>query len=122
MSTEIFKLFKKSIEQVKVKKTKRGTMDDTQLYEVTVDAIIKRRDGMDEAVENSEDRNTQTTIHFRRTDGLYIEDGNFVEIDGLWRVIERHVDGKDFGMGKSSFIKAYIGNQIQGGSSDPEWS
>lgn len=122
MTGDIFKLFKKSIEQAPVKKTKRGAFSDAVIYSRTVDAIIKRRDGMVEAVENSEDRNTQTTVHFRASDKQYIEEGNFVQIDGRWRVIERMPIGEDFDQGRSKFIKAYIGAEIEGGSSDPNWS
>lgn len=122
MTSDIFKLFKNSIVQVTVKKTERGTFDNTTVYSHTVDAIIKRRDGLTEAVNDSEDRNTQTTVHFRYSDKQYIEEGNFVQIDGKWRVIERLPIGTDFDKGSSKFIKAYIGAQIEGGSDEPDWS
>lgn len=121
MTTDIFKLFKKSIERVNVKKTQRGTFDGATIYTQEVDAIIKRRDGMAEALQVSEDRNTQTTVHFRASDKQYIEEGNFVQIDGKWRVIERWVDGKHFTQGKSKFIKAWIGDQIEDAGGDPKW-
>lgn len=117
---DIFKLFKKSVVQVQVKKTERGELSAGVIYQQEVDAIIKRRDGMAEAVENSEDRNTQTTIHFRASDKQYIEEGNFVQVDGKWRVIERLPIGEDFGKGVSKFIRAYLGDEIEGGS-DPVW-
>lgn len=122
MTTDIFKISKKSIERVSVKKTERGTFDGNAIFTQEVDAIIKRRDGMAEAIQNSEDRNTQTTVHFRASDKQYVEEGNFIQIDGKWRVIERWVDGKHFIQGKSKFIKAYIGDQIDGGSDEPDWS
>ena len=122
MTSDIFKLFKHSIEKVTVKKTERGTFDEGTVYSQEVDAIVKRRDGLTEAVNNSEDRNTQTTVHFRYSDKQYIEEGNFVQIDGKWRVIERIPIGVDFDKGTSKFIKAYIGTQIEGGSSEPDWS
>lgn len=122
MTTDIFKLFANSIEQVAVKKTKRGTFTDDVVYSHTLDAIVKRRDSMAEAVQDGEDRNTQTTIHFRASDSQYIEEGNFVQIDGKWRVLELNKDGKDFAKGASQFIKAYLGNQIEDAGNDPIWS
>lgn len=122
MTTDIFKLFKNSIEQVTVKKTKRGALAASTVYSQTVDAIIKRRNGMQEAIANSEDRETQTTVHFRASDAQYIEDGNFVLIDGKWRVIERHNDGKRFTQGSSKFIRAWVGDQIAESPTDPNWS
>lgn len=121
MTTDIFKIFKSSIEPISVRKTTRGELTEQIVWQHTLDAIIKRRDGMEEAINESEDRETQTTVHFRTTDREYIEEGNFVLIDGNWRVIERWVDGKDFLKGKTVFIKAYLGNQITGNPSDPQW-
>lgn len=121
MTTDIFKLFKKSIEQITVKKTERGTFDGATTYSREVDAIIKRRDGMTEAIENSEDRNTQTTIHFRASDKQYIEEGNFVQIDGKWRSISGIKDGKNFHTGKTEFILVAVGDDIKDGD-DPNWS
>lgn len=122
MTTDIFKLFKKSIEQVTVKKTERGTFNEATVYSQQVDAIIKRRTGMQEATQESEDRETQTTVHFRASDAQYIEDGNFVLIDGRWRVIERQNDGKHFTQGSSKFIRAWLGDQIENEGTDPVWS
>jgi len=119
---DIFKLFKSSIEQVTVKKTKRGTFTDDTVYSQTVDAIIKRRNGMTEAIQESEDRNTQTTVHFRASDKQYVEVGNFVQIDGKWYVLELSKDGKDFDKGVSKFIKTTIGQQIEDAGDDPVWS
>lgn len=121
MTTDIFKIFKSSIEPISVRKTTRGELTEQIVWQHTVDAIVKRRDGMEEAINESEDRETQTTVHFRTADREYIEEGNFVLIDGNWRVIERWVDGKDFLKGKTVFIKAYLGNQITGNPSDPQW-
>lgn len=122
MTTDIFKLLKRSIEEVKVKKTERGTLDEDTVFEVTVDSIIKRRNGMAESTNDSEDRNTQTTMKFRCKDAQYIQEGNFVLLDGVWRVIERYNVDINYVTGKGMFIKAFIGDQIVGNPTDPDWT
>lgn len=121
MTGDIFKLFKNSIESVKVMKTKRGTLDQDVVYTHTLEAIVKRRNAMAEAVNESEDRNSTTSIHFRPADAQYIEIGNFVQIDGAWQVIERIRDGKDFDKGKTDFIYAFLGDEIFQLNDEPIW-
>lgn len=123
MAQDIFKLFKKSIEKVQMMKMPRGTLDiEAAEYNVSLKAIVKRRDGMVQAIENSEDRQNTTSIHFKVSDAQYIEVGNYVNIDGQWRTIERIRDGKDFATGKSSFIYAFVGEDIVKLTNDPVWS
>lgn len=121
MAGDIFKLFKNSIEPVKVMKTKRGTLNQDVVYTQTLEAIVKRRNAMAEAVNEGEDRNTTTTVHFRPEDAQYIEVGNFVNIDGAWQVIERIRDGKDFDKGKTAFIYAFLGDEIFQLNDEPIW-
>lgn len=122
MTGDIFKLFKKSIEQVNVKKTPRGTLDGgTDIYNVTVDAIVKRRTMTDEAVAESEDYNSNTTVHFRPTDAQYIELGNYMNVDGNWHSIIEIKDGKDFDKGKTKFLYCTLGNDIVTFTDDPIW-
>lgn len=121
MTGDIFKLFKKSIESVKVMKTERGTLNQDVVYTQTLEAVIKRRNAMAEAVNESEDRNSTTSIHFRPADAQYIEIGNFVQIDGAWQVIERIRDGKDFDKDKTYFIYAFLGDEIFQLNDEPIW-
>lgn len=121
MPRDTFRLFRKSVEDVSVKKTERGTFDGAVVYQHSVKAIVKRRNGMSEAASESEDRNTLTTIHFMPQDAQYVEEGNFVLVDGRWRAIERWVDGKDFAHGRTEFIKAWLGDQIEDAGGGPVW-
>ena len=123
MAQDIFKLFKKSIEQVQVRKNPRGTLQPaTPVFDVTIDAIVKRRKLMSESVENSEDRNNNTTFHFRKSDAQYISEGNYVNIDGEWHSIEQIRDGKDFDKGVSKFIYVFLANDVVKFEADPVWS
>lgn len=122
MPADIFKLFKKSIEKVGVKNTPRGTMTpEAPSFNVELDAIVKRRNSMAEAVASSEDRNSATTVHFKASDAQYIQVGNYVKIDGLWRTIEQVNDGKDLDQGVSKFVLATVGDDIVEGD-DPNWN
>ena len=96
MQDDIFKLFKKSIETVRVKNTPRGTLDNkTPSFTVSLDAIVKRRASMATATADSQDRVTTTSIHFKQEDGEYIKVGHYAEVDGLWYAIETVRDGKE---------------------------
>lgn len=121
MIGDIFSLFANSVEQVAVKKTRRGVLTAETVYSVTLDAIVKRRDGMGKAIEVSENQTTQTTVHFKAEDKDFIEQGNFVQIDGRWRVIERWNDGKDFDRGESEFVRCWLGDEIEDAGDDPSW-
>lgn len=69
MTTDIFKLFRKSIETVTVKKQPRGTYNTVAPeYEVDIDAIVKRRKGFSEDVEESEDFSNNTSFHHDSSD------------------------------------------------------
>lgn len=104
-------------------KMPRGTLDiPAAEFDVTLKAIVKRRDGMTEAVENSEDYQDTTSIHFKPTDNQYIEVGNYVFLDGSWRTIERIRDGKNFDSGKVEFLYAFVGNDRFTLTDDPVWS
>jgi len=122
MTKDIFKLFKHSIEQVKVKNTDRAAISKPQPdIEVTIDAIVKRRKSMATAIETSEDYNDATTIHFRPTDAQYIKIGYYVEIDGEWHTIKEVKDGKNFHTGATEFLLATIDNDIVPAEEDPVW-
>lgn len=122
MTGDIFKLFKNSVEQIKVKKTPRGTYDGgTDSYNVTVGAIVKRRTMSEEAVAESEDYNSNITVHFKPSDSQYIELGNYVEIDGNWHSIIEIKDGKDFDKGTTKFLYCTLGNDIITFTDDPVW-
>lgn len=122
MTTDIFKLFKKSIEQINVKKAPRGTLEGgTDVFNVTLDAIVKRRNLMAEAAQESEDYNNNTTVHFRSTDEQYIEVGNYVQIDGEWHSILGVNDGKHFVQGKSKFLRVTLDNDVVTFTDDPVW-
>lgn len=122
MPGDIFNLFKNSIEQVNVKKTPRGTYDGgTDVYNVSLDAIVKRSTVMAEAVAESEDRNNRTSVHFRPTDKQYIDEGVFVEIDGKWHSIQEVRDGKNFHTGKTEFLYVFLDNDIAKFTNEPVW-
>ena len=122
MTKDIFKLFKHSIEQVKVKNTDRAAISKPQPdIEVTIDAIVKRRKSMATAIETSEDYNDATTIHFRQSDAQYIKIGYYVEIDGKWHSIKEVKDGKNFHTGATEFLLATVDNDIVPAEEDPVW-
>jgi len=122
MAHDIFKLFKNSIEKVQVMKMPRSDLDiPTPEYNVQLDCIVKRRNLMAGAIENSEDRNNNTTLHFRQKDAEYVLVGNYVEIDGNWHSILQVRDGKDFDKGESKFVYAFLNNDIKQMSEDIVW-
>lgn len=123
MTTDIFKLFAKSIESIEIKKTSRGALTNAIVYSNTVECIVKRRSGMSKQTADSEDHSNSTTIHFRASDAMFVEVGNFVKIDNGWRSIIGIKDGKDFDRGTSIFILATVGDDIiPMVSDDPNWS
>ena len=113
MQQDIFKLFKKSIEPVQVKRVPRGELNiPAPTFDVTLSAIVKRRKLMATSVENSEDFNNNTTVHFKPTDSQYIAVGDYVQIDGDWHSIEQVRQGKDFDQGKVKFLYVFLANDI----------
>lgn len=120
--SDIFSLFPNSIEQVVVKSIDRGALDPSATFEVTLNAIVKRRKSMAEATNESEDYQNNTTIHFMQKDVQYIAVGNYVKIDDEWHSIIDLKDGKDFNSGASEFVYATIGNDIIDTGNDPVWS
>jgi len=122
MQPDIFKIFKKSIEPVQVMKMPRGTLDiGTATFNETLDAIVKRRNLMAGSVENSEDYSNNTTIHFRTKDAAFIEEGNYVQIDGKWHSILQDRPGKHFVQGKVKFIRVFLDTDVAKFESDPVW-
>jgi hypothetical protein len=122
MTGDIFKLFKKSIETIAIKKITRGTLDITTTYEADLDCIVKRRDGTDDGTNESELYKNSTTIHFKPEDSQYVELGNYVEINGVWRNITFIKAGKNFHNGKLEFLWATVGNEILDSPNSPDWS
>lgn len=123
MQADIFKLFKKSIEKVRVSNTPRGTLEpQTGTFNVEVDAIVKRRNSIAGAVAESEDKETDTTIHFRPSDVQYVKPGNYVLLDGTWHSILQVNNGEDFGRGKLRFLRATVSSETLPNGTDPDWS
>lgn len=122
MTTDIFKLFKNSIEQVQIKNTDRAAIVKQEPdIQVTIDAIVKRRKSMATAIETSEDHNNATTIHFRQSDAQYVKVGYYVSIDNEWHSIKEVKDGKNFHTGVTEFLLATIDNDIVPSEEDPVW-
>lgn len=121
MPADIFNLFANSLETVAVKQAVRGTMGVPTGTSVNLQAVVKRRNSMAEATNQSEDYNNQTTIHFKASDKEYINIGAFAQVDGEWHTIEQVRDGKNFDTGKTEFYKAYLANDIQPTTDDPVW-
>ena len=115
-----FEQFANSIEQIEVHTINRSALDRTDTF-VTIDAIVKRRDSMAEAVAESEDYNNATSIHFRQSDAQYIEVGKYVKLDGRLRTIVEVRDGKDFDLGVSIFPYAFLGDDILNEPTETEW-
>lgn len=89
MQQDIFKRFKNSIEKVLVSGTPRGKYDNDQpTTGVELECIIKRKSGMTQSTQNSEDRESRTNFHFRPSDMEYIKVGSYIKLDGYWRSIE----------------------------------
>lgn len=123
MQDNLFKLFKNSIEKVRVKSQPRGTYEpETPVFNVELDAIVKRRTGLAEAVSESEDYSNNTSIHFKTSDAQYVAIGNYIQVDGLWHSIIEIKNGKDFDQGKVKFIRVVIGNDILNEPDDPNWN
>lgn len=122
MPLDIFKTYKKGIEKVDVADFPRGTMDsEAPTFTVTLDAIIKRKSGMEQSTENSEDRESRTNFHFRPTDAQYIKDGYYIKLDGTWRSIENTDVGRNPRTGKTHFIYAEIADDILPNTDEPVW-
>lgn len=122
MATDIFKLFKNSVQDVRVMKLPRGTLSiEAPIYDVTLKGIVKLRDGMSEAVAESEDRNNTSSIHLKASDAQYVEIGNYALIQGEWRTIERIRWGKDFDKGSDEFLYAFVGTDIIELTEDVVW-
>lgn len=122
MLLDIFKTYKKSIEQVEVSDIPRGTMEQHPgSFTVTIDAIIKRKYGMEASTENSEDRESRTNFHFRAKDIDYIKVGYYIKLDGTWRSIESIDIGEHFRTGKVLFVYAEIADDILPNTDEPNW-
>lgn len=122
MPLDIFKTYKKGIEQVQVADYPRGTMEsEAPTFTVTLDAIIKRKSGMEQSTENSEDRESRTNFHFRASDEQYIKVGNYIKLDGTWRSIESIDVGVNPRTGKTHFIYAEIADDILLTTDEPVW-
>ena len=123
MPADIFKLFKNSIEQIQVKQTPRGTLEPaTAVFDVTIDAIVKRRKLMAESGQDAEDYSNNTTLHFRQSDAQYIAVGNYVKVDNQWHSILQVKDGKDFDKGASKFQYVTLNNDVVQFTTDPVWT
>lgn len=118
---DIFKLFKKSIETVSVKKTKQGTFTSTTVYNVDLQAIVKRRSGTANGSNDDDQYKNSSTIHFMPKDAANVELGNFVKYDGLWREITFIKDGKNFDTGKTEFLWVTVGDEIIESPDSPNW-
>lgn len=119
MQDDIFSLF--TPETVKVKDTSRGAMSKTATFNVELQAVVKRRDSMSADLQNGDDRLTTTTVHFKASDAEYVRIGYYVEIDGVWHVIEQVRNGKDFETGEIKFVYAVLGSEIIDSPDDPSW-
>lgn len=122
MPLDIFKTYKKGIERVEVADYPRGTMEsEAPTFSVTIDAIIKRKSGMEQSTENSEDRESRTNFHFRPSDEQYIKVGYYIKLDGTWRSIESVDVGRNPRTGKVHFIYAEIADDILPTTDEPVW-
>jgi hypothetical protein len=122
MPLDIFKTYKKGIEQVEVADFPRGTMEsETPTFTVTLDAIIKRKSGMEQSTENSEDHESRTNFHFRPSDAEYIKVGYYIKLDGTWRSIESIDVGVNPRTGKTHFIYAEVADDILPTTDEPVW-
>lgn len=122
MTKDIFKLFKNSIEQVDIKNTDRASITKTApTVNVTLDAIVKRRNKMSTAMDTSEDYNSDTTIHFRPSDAQYIKIGYYAKVDNEWHSIKEVKDGKNFHSGLTEFLYVTLDNDIIPEEEDPVW-
>lgn len=122
MPLDIFKTYKRGIEQVEVADFPRGTMDkENPTFTVTLDAIVKRKSGMEQSTENSEDRESRTNFHFRASDEQYIKVGYYIKLDGTWRSIESIDVGVNPRTGKVHFIYAEIADDILPTTDEPVW-
>lgn len=119
---DIFKLFKNSIEDVKIKNTDRASIKkDNPTIEVTLKAIVKRRNKMSVSTETSEDKNNDTTVHFKPSDSQYVKIGYYAQVDNEWHSIKEIKDGKNFNTGVTEFLYAKLDNDIVPVEEDPVW-
>lgn len=117
-----FKRFEKSIETVTVSDRPRGTYEtEPPTFTKELKAVIKRRNNMSESVENSEDRETRTSLHFYPEDEQYLHVGYFIKLDGSWRTIEDVKLGKNFRTGEVYFVYVHIGDDIIPLTDEPVW-
>lgn len=121
--SDIFKVFKNSIEQVQVKNPPRGTLSpEPAVFNVSLDALVKRRYSMAESVNESEDYENRISLHFRSKDAQYIKEGYYVKVDEKWHSIEEIRDGKNFDSGKQEFIYVFLASDILPEGEDPVWT
>lgn len=122
MQQDIFKRFKKSIEQVEVSDKPRGTLEtEPPTFTVTLDTLIKRKSGMTEGTNDGELRESRTNFHFRPSDAMYIEVGNYIKLDGSWRSIESIDIMQNFRTGKVYAVYAEIADDIVPINDEPVW-
>lgn len=122
MTRDIFKLFKSSIEQVSIKNTDRASITKSDpTVDITIDAIVKRRNKIATSTETSEDYNNDITIHFRPSDAQYIKIGYYAQVDNEWHSIKEVKDGKNFHTGLTEFLYVTLDNDIIPEEEDPVW-
>ena len=122
MQQDIFKRFKNSIETVLVSDAPRGEYDNDQpTTGVELECIIKRKSGMTQSTQNSEDNESRTNFHFRASDEQYIKVGYYIKLDGTWRSIESIDVGVNPRTGKTHFIYAEIADDILPTTDEPVW-
>ena len=122
MQQDIFKRFKNSIEKVLVSDAPRGEYDNDQpTTGVELECIIKRKSGMTQSTQNSEDRESRTNFHFRPSDMQYIKVGSYIKLDGYWRSIESVDIGKHFRTGKIYFVYCEVADDILKTDDEPIW-
>lgn len=109
MTGSIFDLF--NSETVEIKNTDRSKLTPSTGFDVTLDAIVKRRNAMALTSTSSEDRYYSTSLHFHPEDAQYVQVGNYVNIDDEWHTIKLVRNGKDF-TDNIEFIYAEVDNDV----------
>lgn len=122
MPLDIFKTYKHGLEDITIADFPRGTMSrENPTFKVIVKAIVKRKRGMEQSTENSEDYESRTNFHFKPSDAEYIKVGYYIELDGTWRSIESVDVGVNPRTGKTHFIYAEIADDRLPEDDEPVW-
>lgn len=95
---------------------------DNSETEFTLKAIVKRRKRFGDQAAQSEDRENNTTVHFKPKDADEVGLGYYCKIDDEWHSIIDIKDGRNFDSGKTKFFYVSLDNDVMIFKDEPVWT